>query len=184
MKCKHKTHCGPDQPSAWVERFAPLVPKGPVLDIAAGAGRHSRLFARLGHPVTAVDRDTSLLDPEGGYEIVEADLENGSPWPLHDRRFSGIVVTNYLFRPLFPVLIEALAEGGVLIYETFAHGNETYALTSPRNPLHLLQPDELLNIVHGKLSVIAFEQGILQKDKGPAVIQRICAAKAYGPHKI
>jgi SAM-dependent methyltransferase len=185
MKCKHKKSCGPDMPSPWVERFAPLVPpRGPVLDLAAGAGRHSRLFFKLGHPVTALDKDVSLLDPMQGYEIVQADLEDGSPWPLKGRRFAGIVVTNYLYRPLFPTLIDSLAPEGVLIYETFAHGNETYALTSPRNPEHLLQPDELLNIVHGKLSVISFEQGIVQKDKGPAVIQRICAAKTYGPHRV
>ncbi|MBF0268203.1 MAG: class I SAM-dependent methyltransferase [Alphaproteobacteria bacterium] len=185
MRCKHIVTPGPDAPSAWVERFAPLIPpEGEVLDLAAGAGRHSRLFLRQGNKVTAVDRDTSLLTPAPGFEIVKADLENGAPWPLEGRKFQAIVVTNYLFRPLFAHLIDALAEDGVLIYETFAHGNETYALTSPRNPAHLLQPDELLNIVHGKLSVIAFEQGVVTRSKGPAVIQRLCAAKTYGPHRV
>lgn len=185
MKCKNKQSCGPDAPSPWVARFAPLVPKGgPVLDLAAGAGRHSRLFVELGHPVLALDRDVSLLDPEDSYEILQADLEDGSPWLLEGRRFAGIVVANYLHRPLFPMLLAALDENGVLIYETFAHGHETYTLTRPRNPDHLLREDELLNLVHGKLSVVAFEQGIVERDKGPAVIQRICAVKTYGPHRV
>ncbi|CAA6605236.1 putative SAM-dependent methyltransferases [Rhodospirillaceae bacterium LM-1] len=185
MRCKHKIIAGPDTPSAWVVRFAPLIPpQGEVLDLAAGAGRHSRLFLRQGHKVTAIDRDVSLLTPAPGFEILQADLEDGSPWPLPGRKFAGIVVTNYLHRPLFVHLIDALADNGLLIYETFAHGNETYALTSPRNPEHLLQPNELLDIVHGELSVIAFEQGIVTRSKGPAVIQRIAAAKTYGPHRI
>lgn len=185
MKCKNKHACGPNAPSAWVARFAALVPpRGPVLDLAAGAGRHSRLFVERGHPVLAIDKDVSLLDPKAGYDILEADLEGDAAWPLAGRKFAAIVVTNYLYRPLFPILIESLADDGVLIYETFAHGHETYTLVRPRNPEHLLRPDELLNVVHGQLSVIAFEQGIIQRDKGPAVIQRICAAKTYGPHRV
>ncbi len=185
MKCKNNKHCGPDAPSSWVARFAPLIPpQAAVLDLAAGAGRHSRLFLERGHLVTAVDRDISLLKPHDGLEIVEADLESDASWPLEGRQFAGIVVTNYLYRPLFPRLVASLAGNGVLIYETFAHGHETYTLARPRNPEHLLQPDELLNIVHGQLSVIAFEQGIVERDKGPAVIQRICAAKNYGPHRV
>lgn len=185
MKCKNKQTCGPNAPSAWVARFAPLVGKnGQVLDLAAGAGRHSRLFVELGHKVLAVDRDVSLLDPACGYEILRADLEDGGPWPLMDRRFAGVVVTNYLHRPLFAHLLEALQDDGLLIYETFAHGHETYSLTKPRNPDHLLWPDELLKLVQGKLSVIAFEQGVVQRDKGPAVVQRICAAKTYGPYRV
>src|SRR3954469_18335868 len=101
-------------PSAWVARHAGLVPKpGPVLDLAAGGGRHGRLFLDLGYRVTALDRDVSRLSDLTGAEIVAADLEDGSPWPLGDRRFSGIVVTNYLFRPILPRIAAALESGGV-----------------------------------------------------------------------
>ena len=130
-------------PSAWVAGHAGLVPKpGPVLDLAAGGGRHSRYFLDLGYRVTALDRDVSRLGDLAGAEIIAADLEDGSPWPLSGRQFAGIVVTNYLFRPILPRIAMALGPGGVLIYETFGLGQERYG--RPRNPEHLLQPGELL----------------------------------------
>src|SRR5688572_10138302 len=116
------------EPSDWVRRWAPLVARGPVLDVASGAGRHSRLFASRNLNVIAVDRDLQAL-PEG-ITFVKADLEDGSPWPFEGRRFGGIVVTNYLHRPLLPVLARSLAEGGVLIYETFMLGNEKFGKPS------------------------------------------------------
>lgn len=166
------------EPSFWVRRFAPLVPAGgPVLDVACGGGRHTRLFIERGHPVTAIDRHVDLVrDLDGRAEIIEADLEDGSPWPLPGRRFAGVVVTNYLYRPLFPALLAALDAGGVLIYETFARGNEHYS--RPRNPDHLLAAGELLDLVAGTLQVVAFEQGITPK---PAVVQRLCAVRADEP---
>jgi SAM-dependent methyltransferase len=105
-------------------------------------------------------------------EVIEADLEDGSPWPLGTRRFDGIVVANYLYRPLFATLREALAPGGVLIYETFGAGNEAYG--KPSNPDFLLQPGELLGLAHGALEVVAYECGLIERAAGPAVIQRIC----------
>src|SRR5256885_1900199 len=124
-------------PSAWVARHAGLMPKpGPVLDLAAGSGRHSRYLLDLGYQVTAVDRDVSRLTDLPGAEIIAADLEDGSSWPLQDRHFAGIVVTNYLFRPVLPRIAAALGSGGVLIYETFGAGQERYG--RPRNPEHLL----------------------------------------------
>ena len=153
--------------SAWIARFAPLVRQGgPVLDLACGGGRHSRLFLDRGHPVTALDRDMAQAQLNQGAELVEADLENGSPWPLADRRFAGVVVTNYLWRPLFPRILDSLETGGVLIYETFALGNEAYG--RPRNPDHLLDRGELLRLTHG-LTVVAFEDGI---EDGRKVVQR------------
>jgi len=169
-------HSSASAPSPWVVRFAPLVVSGgAVLDLACGAGRHTRLFHAHGHPVTAIDRDTSrLAGLEGAppVEVVEADLEGG-PWPVMRRTFAGIVVTNYLYRPLFPRLIEALTPGGVLIYETFAAGNEAYG--KPRNPDHLLRPGELLGAFAAVLSVVAYEHGTTLAGTRPAVRQRICA---------
>ena len=157
-------------PSEWVSRFAGLVrPGGTVLDLAAGSGRQSRLFARAGCQVLAVDRDVSGLTPEPGLEVLQADLES-DPWPLGDRRFDGIVVTNYLHRPLLPRLVAATA--GVLIYETFAVGNERFG--QPSNPDFLLKPGELLEAVRGHLTVRAYEHGEVP---GPAVRQRICATR-------
>ena len=120
---------------------------GPILDLAAGSGRHSRLFLDLGYRVTALDCDVSRLGDLSGAEIVAANLEDGSPWPLQERRFGGIVVTNYLFRPILPLIAAALGPGGVLIYETFGIGQERYG--RPRNPDHLLQPGELLAFAEG-----------------------------------
>ncbi len=174
-------HRSPSEPSAWVLRFAPYVPAGgPVLDLACGAGRHARLFLERGHPVTAVDRDLSgIADMIGrpGLEALEVDLEDGRPFPLAGRRFAGVVVTNYLYRPLFPALIAAVAPGGALIYETFAKGNEGFG--RPRRPEHLMNPGELLEAVRGRLRVIAFEDLIVKAPR-PAAIQRICAVNETG----
>lgn len=151
-------------------RWAPRIKHGPVLDLACGEGRHARFFRDLGFDVVAVDREPVSIQK---VEFIRADLEGGHPWPLAGRRFGGIVVTNYLHRPLFPKLAESLAEGGVLIYETFMLGNERFG--KPSNPAFLLLPGELLK-VFSSLDVLAFEEGEVERPK-PAVTQRICAAK-------
>jgi SAM-dependent methyltransferase len=164
-------------PSPWIVRFASLVPPGgTVLDVAAGSGRHATLFSLFGHPVVAVDRDTTGLTGLGkGVEVVAADLEGGAPWPLGARRFAGVVVTNYLHRPLFGALIGAVAPGGVLLYETFAAGNERFG--KPSNPDFLLRPGELLEAVRGHLRVVAYEDVRVDRPK-PAMVQRIAAVRA------
>ena len=162
-------------PSAWVVQWAGLVPPGAaVLDVAAGAGRHSRLFADRGHPVTAIDRDVSDLPRQPGIEIVAADLEGGSAWPLPGRRFGAVVVTNYLHRPLFDPLVEALAPGGVLLYETFMTGNERFG--RPSNPDFLLKDGELLEVVRGRCSVVAYEARMISEPR-MAMVQRIAARR-------
>jgi len=163
--------------SSWVRRFGTGVPPGPVLDVACGGGRHLRHFHALGHAVTGVDRDLSgLADLAGttGVELIRAELEAGGPWPLDDRQFAGVVVTNYLWRPLLPAIVGAVAPGGWLVYETFGLGQERYG--KPRNPDFLLAPGELLEVVRGRLAVIAYEHG-MRRDP-PAVVQRIAAHRA------
>lgn len=163
------------EPSAWVVRWAPLIrPGGAVLDLACGGGRHARWLGRLGFEVDAVDRDPTLFtDPPPGVNLLGADLEGG-PWPYPERRFDGIVVTNYLHRPLLPVLVDSLEPGGVLVYETFAKGNERFG--KPSNPAYLLDPGELLEAVRGRLRVIAFEDLAVESPR-PAAVQRIAARK-------
>jgi SAM-dependent methyltransferase len=170
-------------PSPWVERFAHLVPEGaPVLDLACGGGRHARLFAARGHAVTLVDinlRACADLLGRRGYESIEADLEAG-PWPLAGRTFGAVVVTRYLWRPLFPRLVAAVAPGGALIYETFAQGHAAYG--RPRNPDHLLQPGELLEAA-GPLQVVAYEHGRIDAPF-PSVVQRLAATRGEAPASI
>ena len=167
-------------PSAWVRRFLRYIPAaGPVLDVAAGGGRHTRLSLEHGHPVTALDRDgAGLADLAGraGLEVIQADLETDGPWPLGDRRFAGVIVTNYLHRPLLPAIVAAVATDGCLIYETFAAGNERFG--RPRNPDFLLQPGELLDAVRGRLGVIAYENLEVTEPR-PAVVQRIAALNVF-----
>jgi SAM-dependent methyltransferase len=157
-----------------------LTPGGLVLDLAAGGGRHTHYLSGRGHPVIAVDRDIAALHSRswpGNVEIIAADLENGSPWPLAGRRFAGIVVTNYLHRPLFPRLAASLERGGLLIYETFALGNERFG--KPSNPAFLLRPGELLEVAESNdLTVLGYFSGEVTQPK-PAVIQRL-AARAVG----
>ena len=167
---------GPMVPAPWVERHAPLIPPGgTVLDVACGSGRHARFFLEREHPVVAVDIDTSGvadLRNKPGVEIVEADLERDDGWPFAGRTFAGIVVANYLWRPLFPALAAALAPGGALLYQTFMAGNEQFG--RPRNPDHLLKPGELRAAFAEILTVAAYEEVLALRPK-PAAIQRIAA---------
>ncbi|CUW40895.1 putative SAM-dependent methyltransferases [Magnetospirillum sp. XM-1] len=163
-------------PSPWIARFAALVPAGgTVLDLACGGGRHSRLFLDLGHKVTALDRDVAQARLAEGAELIAADLEDGSPWPLAGRSFDAVVVTNYLWRPLFPAILASLKPGGVLLYETFAAGNEKFG--RPANPDHLLRRGELLDLARD-LTVVAYEDGI---EGGAKVVSRIAAINGPGP---
>jgi SAM-dependent methyltransferase len=166
-----------DTVSTWVARWAPLIPpKGETLDLACGSGRHARLLAGLGHAVIALDRDAQALAAAEGEGIVTLrhDLEAaGAAWPFAPRSLAGIVVTNYLHRPLFGHLAAALAPDGVLIYETFARGNEVFG--KPSNPDFLLMPGELLDLAaRDGLRVLAYEDGVVARPK-PARVQRLCA---------
>jgi len=170
----------PTTASDWVQKFAHLAPAGgAVLDLAAGNGRHTRFFLARGHPVVAVDRTPDgLADLAGtpGLEIVEADIEGG-PWPLEAPRFGGIIVTNYLHRPLLPRLANSLLPGGVLIYETFAVGNAAFG--RPSNPDFLLRPHELIDAFRPHLTIVAYEHGVVDRPR-LAVVQRVVAVAGGG----
>jgi SAM-dependent methyltransferase len=161
-------------PLPWIVQWSGLVaPGSTVLDLAAGGGRHAHFFAEQGHRVLAVDRDTSRLPAHANIEPLTADLEDGSPWPLTGRRFGAAVVTNYLHRPLMAALLESVEPGGLLLYQTFMEGNERFG--KPSNPAYLLRDGELLELVRGKFSVIAYEARPISDPM--AMVQRIAARK-------
>ena len=177
------------QPSGWVGRFAGLMPAGLVLDLACGSGRHVPLITGLGHPLLAVDRDLAALAiiqaaGHAALQTLQFDLESEQAaqhpdWPFAPARFAGIVVTNYLHRPLFDAMLASLAPGGVLIAETFADGNGLFG--KPSNPAFLLQPGEVLALAQraSDQRVLAVEDGDVAAPK-PAMVQRICLRKADG----
>lgn len=171
---------GAEPPSTWVQRWSHLLPaRAEVLDLACGHGRHMQWLTAQGHRVTGVDRSPEALAVASQWgEVLQADIENG-PWPLqHDgqpRPFDAVVVTNYLWRPLLPVIAASLREGGVLLYETFAAGNETVG--RPARPDFLLQPGELLR-AFPHLRVVAYEDGFL--DLPARFVQRIAAVRPSG----
>jgi len=162
-------------PSPWAIRFSSLIPAhGRILDVACGSGRHARYFASAGHTVDAVDIDLSgLKQVPVGVHPLQADIED-MPWPYPGEQFSGVIVTNYLHRPLLPTLIASVASGGALIYETFAAGNEEFG--RPARADFLLQRGELLDAVRGQLRVVAFEDVYVNAPK-PAMVQRIAAVR-------
>ena len=164
---------GTEAPSAWIRRWSHLVPAGAdVLDVACGRGRHMRWFAQRGHPVVGVDRSHEAVEAAGDVgEALLADIECG-PWPFTGRHFGAVIVTNYLWRPLLQTFVASVAAGGVLLYETFASGNETVG--KPSRPDFLLQPGELLHACEG-LRVVAYEDGFIEQ---PArFVQRVAAVR-------
>jgi SAM-dependent methyltransferase len=171
------THCSSEMPSGWVLRWLHLIPQGgAVLDVACGGGRHARVLAARGYEVHAVDRDAEALARLAGVPRIAplcADIEGG-PWPYAGRMFAGIIVTNYLHRRLLSTLIQSVAAPGVLIYETFAAGNERYG--RPSNPAFLLRRGELLDHVRGRLTVVDYDDLVVSAPR-PAVVQRLCATR-------
>jgi len=178
---------GTEPASEWVRRWSHLVvAQGRVLDVACGYGRHACYFYHLNHTVTVVDRAQEAIEsiaiPAPACEKVVADIEDG-PWPFAGRQFDAVVVTNYLWRPLMPTLLASLSPGGVLIYETFAEGNET--IGKPSRPDFLLRPGELLETCKD-LRVVAFEDGFMAGADGqtPRFVQRIAAVREAGVHRL
>ncbi len=143
-----------------------------MLDVACGSGRHAAWLAAKGHHVTGVDRDAqALAQLPTNVTAVHADIENDA-WPLAYEQFDAVVVTNYLWRPLWPQIMGSVRDGGVLLYETFAQGNEAYG--KPSRPDFLLQPGELLRVCAG-WQVVAYEHGL--RSQPQRVVQRIAAIK-------
>ena len=70
------------------------------------------------------------------------------------------------------MLVHSVAAGGVLLYETFAHGNA--AVGKPSRPDFLLQTGELLRACQG-LRVVGFEDGFCANP--PRFVQRIAAVR-------
>jgi SAM-dependent methyltransferase len=171
---------GTENPSAWLQRWAHLIAPGSrVPDVACGAGRHMRWLAAQGHTVTGVDRNPDAVALAQAFgEVTCADIENG-PWPFTGQTFGGVVVTNYLWRPLLPNIVQAVAPGGMLIYETFAAGNETVG--KPSRPDFLLQPGELLRATEG-LRVVAYEDGFEASPE--RFVQRIAAVRPSSASKV
>lgn len=169
------THTTASPPSPWVVRWASQLAAGStVLDVACGSGRHVRWLAEQGLRVTGVDRDAAALAGLSNLaEVLVADIEAG-PWPVPGRQFDAVVVTNYLWRPLLPTLVEAVAPGGLLIYETFGAGHARFG--RPSRPDFLLQPGELLQATQG-LRVLGYEDGYLEPP--PRLVQRICARREH-----
>ncbi|QXL84914.1 bifunctional 2-polyprenyl-6-hydroxyphenol methylase/3-demethylubiquinol 3-O-methyltransferase UbiG [Comamonas sp. NLF-1-9] len=161
-------------PSEWIRRWSHLVrPGGSVLDVACGMGRHLRWFHERNHAVTGVDKAQAAIDFISNLgEAICADIENG-PWPLAGRSFDAVVVTNYLWRPLLATIVASVAPGGVLLYETFAVGNETVG--RPARADFLLQPGELLGAC-AALRTVAYEDGFLSAPE--RFVQRIAAVRA------
>ncbi|MSQ56540.1 MAG: class I SAM-dependent methyltransferase [Limnohabitans sp.] len=162
---------GQEAPSVWVQQYAHLIPSGGhVLDLACGYGRHMKWLSSQSYKVTGVDKDANALQGLSNYgHTLCHDLENYA-WPFTNQSFDGIVVTHYLWRPLWPSILLSLKMGGVLIYETFSAGNEAFG--KPSRPDFLLQNGELL-MVFKDLHVVAYENGLLAEPQ--RVVQRIVA---------
>jgi len=172
----------PGEPSPWVTRFLGALVRtdGEVVDVACGKGRHLQLGLAAGFRMVGVDRDVSsarLVAADSRLVLIEADLESGAAWPLGDRRFDGVIVTNYLWRPMLPAIVGAVGPAGALIYETFGAGQER--LGRPRNREFLLQPGELIDVARPTLTIIAYENVVLSDPD--RIVQRVAAVGRQHP---
>lgn len=166
---------GTEAPSPWIARWAHLIaPASPVLDLACGAGRHMRYLSGLGHKMLGVDRSEEALAAASAWgTTLQADIENEA-WPLAGQQFGAVLVTNYLWRPLWPQILASVQPGGVLLYETFAQGHETVG--RPARADFLLRPGELLQVAaQGGLRVLAYEDGFLPEPE--RFVQRLAAVR-------
>jgi len=155
-------------------RWAHLIPaQAHVLDVACGSGRHMQYLQTQGFHVVGVDRDENALNSAKSFgEILCADLENAA-WPLSGRQFDAVLVTNYLWRPNFADVLACLKPHGVLIYETFAQGNETVG--KPSREEFLLGHGELLQMCQ-HMRIVAYEDVFLNSPD--RYVQRIVAVLA------
>ncbi len=168
--------------SEWVFRWTGLwAPQARILDVACGQGRHLHaLYKRGFRHLTGVDRDAqALAGVAERVRTVVADIENG-PWPLPGEVFDAVIVTNYLWRPLVPTLLDSVAPGGWLVVETFAHGQASVG--RPARPEFLLQPGELLTWVAAPpWRVVAFEDGFEGDGQVGRYVQRLAAVREAVP---
>ena len=159
-------------PSAWLQRFAPATP-GTALDVACGSGRNLRWLVKAGWQVTGIDRDVAATAPlQSLAKIVDADIEHG-PWPLAGPQFDLVVVCNYLWRPLFDTIRSSVKPGGLLIWETFADGQQT--IGRPSRPDFLLQRGELLRVCHD-WRIVAYED-LFEDGVNARFVQRVAAIR-------
>ncbi len=160
--------------SDWLQRWPQATqPGATALDLACGRGRHLRYLISHGMSVTGVDRDVAATAPWRDLaEIVNADIE-ADPWPLSGRQFDLVLVTNYLWRPLLPTIVQSVAPGGWLIYETFAAGQER--IGRPARPEFLLQPGELIQAC-SSLNIKAYED-LFVPGENARFVQRIAAIR-------
>ena len=167
--------------SRWVAENQKFIKRnGLILDLACGSGRNGKFLLEKGFNVVFLDRDISLLGwvPKASRsQVVKHDLENGTRWCFLPCSFDAVVVTNYLYRPIFADLLSIIEEGGVLIYETFSKGNEIYG--RPKNPNYLLQPEELIDIVRPSMRIISFKEGYSDEGR-KSITQKIVAIKRTG----
>lgn len=172
-----KTKPSQQAPSTWIAQHAHLIPEnGHILDLACGKGRHTRFFLQKGHAVTAVDIDlggVADLATVPDTTLIEADLENAA-WPLAGRQYDAVIVCNYLHRPILNHIFQVVAPGGLLLYDTFAAGNERFG--RPRNPAFLLQADELLRLTRDDFVARAYQHGRVDTPR-PAIRQSLCAIR-------
>jgi SAM-dependent methyltransferase len=156
----------PAEPASIVRELLPLLPRGPALDLACGAGRHALLLAARGQHVSAVDWSSvalEILEARGhagripvhristlhasqrsthaGIDLFQTDLES-IKLPQHS--FGLILCIQYLQHSLYPQISHALCPGGMLLFETFTQAQLEFA-GGPRNPEHLLETGELRN---------------------------------------
>ena len=165
-----------------VERLAEL-PRGRALDLACGAGRNALCLAEAGYAVEGVDisgvaieRARAAACERGlgvGWRV--ADLDGFEPPP---GRYDLITVIRYTNREMMERLPEGLAEGGVLLVEH--HLRTPAKVGGPTSRAFRLAPNELIDLFHGRLRVLFYDERIAPDPDGQRVaLVRFLACRGF-----
>jgi SAM-dependent methyltransferase len=170
----------PFLPRVFSEYILPLFPHGgSALDLAGGAGRHAIWLAQQDWKVTLID-----ISETG----VEQARQNAGPLASHiqfvvddltcfkaaqtefEARFEVVMAFFYLERKIFSEIVKAVRPGGLLVYKTLTLEQAKLA-DGPKNPAHLLNPGELLQLADG-LRILHYQEEVAEKATAELVARK------------
>jgi len=167
--------------NSFLRKYIALLPKGKVLDLAAGEGRNAVFLAQHGFKVDAVDiseiglNKTQKLAQKRMVRVhtILADLD-----AYQIKRGDYALITNFYFlnRNIVPKMKRGLKKGGMVIFETYLLEHRRLHTGGPKNPKYFLKPNELLHLFKG-FRVLVYREGIFEEGGKRKAVASLIAQK-------